>query len=87
MEKVVLWADHVAHLLHAWYFMMKCYIGVGFDSGLVHTVCGTSGAVNYVVEANNFVRTSGKEVYADVGYKSADKRPDARPDVTWHIAM
>jgi transposase, IS5 family len=32
-----------------WYFGMKCHIGVDAESGLVHTVRGTSGHVNGVV--------------------------------------
>ena len=56
-------------------------------SGLVHTVRGTSGAVNDVIEANSLVRPSDHEVYADAGYQGAGKRPDARGDVNWHIAM
>ena len=70
-----------------WYFGMKCHIGVDIESGLVHTVRGTSGAVNDVIEANSLVRDSDREVYADAGYQGAGKRPDARDDVAWHIAM
>ena len=70
-----------------WYFGMKCHIGVDIESGLVHTVRGTSGAVNDVIEANSLVRASDCEVYADAGYQGAGKRPDARSDVVWHIAM
>lgn len=70
-----------------WYFGMKCHIGVDADSGLVHTVRGTSGAVNDVIEANSLVRASDRDVYADAGYQGAGQRPDARRDVTWHIAM
>ena len=70
-----------------WYFGMKCHIGVDVASGLVHTVRGTSGAVNDVVEANSLVRPSDREVYGDAGYQGAGKRPGARQDVTWHIAM
>ncbi|AVT12055.1 IS5 family transposase [Paracidovorax avenae] len=70
-----------------WYFGMKCHIGVDADSGLVHTVRGTSGAVNDVIEANSLVRASDRDVYADAGYQGAGQRPDARGDVTWHIAM
>lgn len=70
-----------------WYFGMKCHIGVDIESGLVHTVRGTSGAVNDVIEANSLVRASDREVYADAGYHGAGKRPDARSDVAWHIAM
>ena len=70
-----------------WYFGMKCHIGVDMNSGLVHTVKGTSGAVNDVIEANSLVRPSDREVFADAGYQGAGKRPDARDDVTWSIAM
>ena len=70
-----------------WYFGMKCHIGVDLESGLVHTVRGTSGAVNDVTEANSLVRPSDREVYADAGYRGADKRPDARAGVSWNIAM
>lgn len=70
-----------------WYFGMKCHIGVDIESGLVHTVRGTSGAVNDVTEANSLVRPSDSEVYADAGYRGADKRPDARVGVAWNIAM
>lgn len=34
------------------HFDMKAHIGVDVDSGLVHTVRGTAGNVNDVVEAN-----------------------------------
>ncbi|WP_374588955.1 IS5 family transposase, partial [Ideonella dechloratans] len=70
-----------------WYFGMKCHIGVDIESGLVHTVRGTSGAVNDVTEANSLVRPGDREVYADAGYRGADKRPDARAGVAWNIAM
>jgi len=70
-----------------WYFGMKCHIGVDIESGLVHTVKGTSGAVNDVIEANSLVRPGDREVFADAGYQGAGKRPDARNDVIWHIAM
>ena len=70
-----------------WYFGMKCHIGVDIESGLVYTVKGTSCAVNDVVEANSLVRDSDREVFADAGYQGAVKRPDARDDVNWNIAM
>ena len=34
---------------------MKAHIGVDADSGLVHTVRGTSGHVNDVIEANSLL--------------------------------
>ena len=70
-----------------WYFGMKCHIGVDIESGVVHMVKGTSGAVNDVIEANGLVRPSDRDVFADAGYQGAGKRPDARSDVTWQIAM
>lgn len=70
-----------------WYFGMKCHIGVDVESGLVHTVKGTNGAVNDVIEANGLLRDSDREVYADAGYRGAAKRPDAKAGVKWNIAM
>ena len=37
------------------YFVMKAYIGVDAESGLVHTVRGTSGNVHDVTEGNSLV--------------------------------
>jgi IS5 family transposase len=36
-----------------WYFGMKAHIGVDAESGLVHTVRGTSGHVSDIAEANS----------------------------------
>lgn len=38
-----------------WYFGMKAHIGVDAHSGLAHSVCGTMGSVNDVVEANTLL--------------------------------
>ncbi|MHB1114942.1 MAG: transposase, partial [Acidovorax defluvii] len=38
-----------------WHFGMKAHIGVDADSGLVHTVIGTSGNVSDVVEGNSLL--------------------------------
>jgi IS5 family transposase len=70
-----------------WFFGMKAHIGVDADSGLVHTVRGTSGNVNDVVEANSLLHGHETNVFADAGYQGAHKRPDAKDDVTWHVAM
>ncbi|ERI35641.1 IS5 family transposase (plasmid) [Arthrobacter sp. TES] len=70
-----------------WYFGMKAHIGVDAESGLVHTVQGTSGNVNDVVEANSLLHGEETVVFTDAGYQGADKRPDAKPGVTWHVAM
>jgi len=70
-----------------WYFGMKAHIGVDAESGLVHTVRGTSGNVSDVVEANSLLHGEETTVFADAGYQGAHKRPDARAGVTWHVAM
>ena len=70
-----------------WFFGMKAHIGVDADSGLVHTVRGTSGNVNDVVEANSLLHGQETDVFADAGYQGAHKRPDAKEDVKWHVAM
>ena len=70
-----------------WYFGMKAHIGVDADSGLVHTVRGTSGNLSDVEEGNSLLHGQETDVYADAGYQGAEKRPDAKKDVTWHVAM
>src|SRR5574343_980635 len=70
-----------------WYFGMKAHIGVDAESGLVHTVRGTAGHVNDVVEANSLLHGQEMDVFADAGYRGAHKRPDAKADVRWHVAM
>lgn len=70
-----------------WYFGMKAHIGVDAESGLVHTVRGTGGHVNDVVEANTLLHGQENDAFGDAGYQGASKRPDARGAVNWHIAM
>ncbi len=70
-----------------WYFGMKTHIGVDADSGLVHTVRGTAGSVNDVVEANTLLHGEEVQAWGDAGYLGADKRPDAKAGVRWNIAM
>ena len=70
-----------------WHFGMKAHIGVDADSGLVHTVIGTSGNVANVVEGNSLLHGQETDVFADAGYEGAQKRPDSIKDVTWHVAM
>jgi IS5 family transposase len=70
-----------------WFFGMKAHIGVDAESGLVHTVRGTSGNVNDVVQANALLHGDERVVFADAGYQGAHKRPGARSGVTWHVAM
>jgi transposase, IS5 family len=70
-----------------WHFGMKAHIGVDAESGLVHTVRGTSGNVNDVVEANALLHGEETDAFGDAGYQGAAKRPDAMAEVNWHIAM
>lgn len=69
------------------YFGMKAHIGADADSGLVHTVRGTSGNVHDVVEGNSLLHGEETVAFGDAGYQGVDKRADARQEVTWHIAM
>lgn len=69
------------------FFGMKAHIGVDADSGLVHTVRGTAGNVNDVVQANSLLHGHEGVAFGDAGYQGAARRPDAKPDMNWHIAM
>ena len=66
---------------------MKAHIGVDAESGLVHSVRGTSGHVSDIAEGNNLLHGQETLGFGDAGYQGLDKRPDARLDVIWHIAM
>lgn len=70
-----------------WYFGMKAHIGVDAESGLVHTVRGTAGSVNDVTEANALLHGEETEAFGDAGHQGAAKRPNAKPDVRWNMAM
>jgi len=70
-----------------WYFGMKAHIGVDADSGLVHTVRGTSGHVSDIAEASALLHGQETVVFGDAGYQGVEKRPDANAEVTWHVAM
>ncbi len=52
----------------------------------MHTVIGTSGNVNDVVPLNSLLTGEEDTAHADSNLRGAHKRPDARPNVTWHIA-
>ena len=66
---------------------MKAHIGVDAESGLVHTVRGTSGHVSVIAEANTLLNGQERVAFGDAGYQGIEKRPDANADVTWHVAM
>ena len=68
-------------------FGMKAHIGADAESGLVHTVRGTSGNVSDVTEGNSLLHGEETIAFGDAGYQGIQKRPDANAEVTWHIAM
>ena len=70
-----------------WYFGMKAHIGVDAESGLVHSVRGTSGHVSDIAEGNSLLHGQERFGFGDAGYLGIEKHPDARLDVIWHIAM
>ena len=69
------------------YFGMKAHIGADAESGLVHTVRGTSGNVHDVTEGNSLLHGQETHAYGDAGYQGVQKRPDSKTGVNWHIAM
>ncbi len=66
---------------------MKAHIGVDADSGLVHTVRGTSGNVADITEGNSLLHGEETDAHGDAGYQGIHKRADAHSTVRWHIAM
>ena len=78
---------HSSQKGNEWHFGMKAHIGVDADSGLVHTVRGTSGNVADVTEGNSLLHGQETDVFGDAGYQGADKRPDAKTGHKWHVAM
>ncbi|MFN3730431.1 MAG: IS5 family transposase [Fimbriimonadaceae bacterium] len=71
-----------------WHFGMKCHIGVDADSGLVHTVVGTTANVNDVTQASKLVDGEESDVFADAGYQGVTKRDEVHDlGVNWHVAM
>ena len=69
-----------------WHFGMKAHIGVDADSGLVHTVIGTSANVNDLNVAGALLHGEEHAAFGDAGYQGVHKREEAQgPD--WHVAM
>jgi IS5 family transposase len=69
------------------YFGMKAHIGADGELGLVHTVPGISGTDHDVVETNSLFHGEERVAFGDAGYQGIEKRPDAKKNVTWHIAI
>ena len=73
-----------------WHFGMKAHIGVDADSGLVHTVLGTSANAHDVTQASALLHGEESDVFADSGYRGVHKREEVIEDhapVSWHVAM
>ena len=70
-----------------WHLGMKAHIGVDAESGLVHTVRGTSGHVSDIAEANSLLHGNESVAFGDAGYQGIEKRPDTSADVSWYVAM
>ena len=70
-----------------WYFGMKAHIGADAESGLVHTVRGTSGHVSDIAQGNTLLHGDETVAFGDAGYQGIEKRAHATADVTWHVAM
>ena len=79
--------EHSSQKGNQWHFGMKAHIGADADSGLVHTVRGTSGNVHDVVEGSSLLHGEETLAYGDAGYQGIDKRADADKAVSWQIAM
>ena len=73
------------------YFGMKAHIGADAESGLVHSVVGTSGNVHDVTQGNSLLHGQESVAFGDAGYQGIDKRTDAQSNakagLKWHIAM
>ena len=66
---------------------MKAYVGVDSESVLVHTVIGKAANIHDVTQANALLHGQESSAHGDAGYQGANKRPNARQDIAWYIAM
>lgn len=71
-----------------WHFGMKAHIGVDAQSGLVHTLVGTTANVHDVTQAQALLHGDEADVFGDAGYQGVEKREENLGlPVTWHVAM
>ena len=65
-----------------WHFGMKAHIGVDAESGLVHSVIGTTANVSDITQAGALLHGEETMAFGDAGYRGVDKREEAqRPAV------
>nr|WP_279613035.1 IS5 family transposase [Burkholderia vietnamiensis] len=70
-----------------YHFGMKAHIGVDADSGLVHSVVGTSANVSDVSQAHALLHGHEQEAFGDAGYIGVDKRAEMKSkSVKWRVA-
>ena len=69
------------------YFGIKAHISADAESGLVNTVRGTSGHGSDIAKGNTLLHGDESVAFGDAGYQGIEKRADATPDVSWHVAM
>lgn len=70
-----------------WYFGMKAHIGIDVNSGLTHSFTTTSANQHDLNEAHQVLHGQEKYVFADSGYRGAEKREKlADKELDWFIA-
>lgn len=68
-----------------WHFGMKAHIGVDAETGLVHSLAGTSANVHDIIQTESLLHGHETDVFADAGYRGIEKRLPTKAN--WHIAM
>jgi IS5 family transposase len=72
---------------NAWHFGMKAHIGVDADSGLAHSVVGTSANVSDLSQAHALLHGHEEEAFGDAGYIGVDRRDEMKSkSVKWRVA-
>ena len=70
-----------------WHFGMKAHIGVDARTGLTHSLTTTAANEHDLNQASNLLHGDEQFVFADSGYRGAEKRKELNTDaVQWHIA-
>ena len=66
---------------------MKAHMGLGADSGLVHTVVGTAANVADITQTGEVLHGEEKIVFLDAGYTGVEKREELKDrDIEWVVA-
>ena len=70
------------------YFGLKIHIGVGKDSGLIHSVETTSANVHDITRAAELLHGEEQVIYGDAGYQGIEKRVEMAGEITtFRVAM